>query len=189
MFHIILRKFGDFKSDTSGIVLVLVALLIVPFMILLGMAVDVGRLLVVKNRLISAVDAAALGLAKNPSLTDATAETNLVNGFVNADFPLQSGITFSQPTIVRSNNNMNVDVTVAATIGTSFAQVLGVETLTTTVHSQAVVAQNYLEVVLVLDNTGSMKDTYGSTSGIQGLKLPPRPWSTLFSQTIRRSNM
>ncbi len=170
MFHIILRKFGAFKSDTSGIVLVLVAFLIVPFMILLGMAVDVGRLLVVKNRLISAVDAAAIDLAKNPSLTNATGETNLVNAFVNADFPSRSGITFSQPTIVRSNNNMNVDVTVAATINTAFAQVVGVDTLTTTVHSQAVVAQNHIEVVLVLDNTGSMNSMYGSTTGIAGLQ-------------------
>ncbi len=170
MFHIIFRKFGDFKSDTNGIVLILTALMIVPFIILLGMAVDMGRLLVVKNRLISAVDAAALDLAKNSSLTNATAETNLVNAFVNATFPMQNGVTFAQPIITRTNNNMTVDVTVAATINTSFAQVLGVETLTTTIHSQAVAAQNHLEVALVLDNTGSMSSMYGSTTGIQGLQ-------------------
>ena len=170
MVHIILRKVADFKSDTNGIVLILVAFLIVPFLILLGMAVDVGRLLVVENRLFSAVDAAALDLARNPSLTNATAETNLVNAFVSAVVPSQNGATLSQPTIVRSNNNMTVDVTVAATINTSFAQVIGVNTLTTTVHSQAMAAQNYLEVALVLDNTGSMSSTYGSTTGIQGLQ-------------------
>ncbi len=173
MFHIILRKFADFKSDRSGVVLILVAFLIVPFLILLGMAVDVGRLLVVKNRLITAVDAATLDLAKNPTLTDATGETNLVNAFVNADFPLQSGMTFSQPIVTRSANNMTVDVTVAATIKTYFAQVIGVDTLTTTIHSQATAAQNYLEVVLVLDNTGSMAQTASSTdttSKIDALK-------------------
>ena len=170
MFHIILKRLNAFKSDKNGIVLILAAFLMLPFVILLGMAVDVGQLLVVKNRLISAVDAAALYLAKNPTLTDATAETNLVNAFVNADFPSQSGITFSQPTVTRTNNNMTVDVDVTATIGTSFAQAIGVDKLSTQVHSQAMAAQNHLEVVLVLDNTGSMSSMYGSTRGIQGLQ-------------------
>ena len=51
MFHIILRKLAHFRRDVHGIVLVLTALLILPFIILLGVAVDVGNLLVVKNQL------------------------------------------------------------------------------------------------------------------------------------------
>ncbi len=172
MFHTILKKSAGFKEDTNGIVLILVAFLLVPFIILLAMATDVGQLLVVKKRLISAVDAAALDLAKHPNLTDATAQNDLVTAFVNANFASQSGITFSKPTVTRTvnNNNKFVDVSVSATINTSFARVIGVKTLSTTIHSQALAAENYLEVVLVLDTTGSMKDTYGSTSGIEGLK-------------------
>ncbi len=163
MVHTILKKLAGFKRDTNGIVLILVALLIVPFIVLLGMAVDVGQLLVVKKRLTSAVDAAVLDLAKYPTLTNTTAENNRVTAFVNANFPSRSGITFSQPTVTRTNNNLTVDVTVSATISTSFARVIGVDTLSTTIHSQALAAQNYLEVVLVLDNTGSMKNTAGGT--------------------------
>ena len=173
MFHIILRKLARFRRDVHGIVLILTALLILPFIVLLGVAVDVGHLLVVKNQLIAAIDAAALGAAKNPNLTDAQAQAQ-VQSFINANFSSQNNISVSNLTINRIIDNINsktkVDVTATATIGTSFAQVIGYDTLSTTIHSQALAAQNYLEVVLVLDNTGSMSSMYGTTTGIQGLQ-------------------
>lgn len=170
MLHMILRSMLRVERDEKGVVLILTALLIVPFIVLLGVAVDVGRLLVVKNQLATAVDAAAIALAKNPSLTDQTKEQTLVNAFEAADIPSQTGVSFSTPTVQRSNNNLTVDVWVTATINTNFVGIIGYNTLQTTVHSQAVAAQNHLEVVLVLDNTGSMGSMYGSTTGIVGLQ-------------------
>ena len=169
MFHIILRKLALFRQDAHGIVLILTALLIVPFIVLLGVAVDVGHLLVVKNQLIAAIDAAALSAAKNPTLTDAQAQAQ-VQAFINANFSSQNHITVSNLIISRTNSNAQVDVTASATVNTYFAEAIGYNTLSTTIHSQALAAQNHLEVVLVLDNTGSMSNTYGSTTGIQGLK-------------------
>ena len=169
MFHIIMRKLALFRRDVHGIVLVLTALLILPFIVLLGVAVDVGNLLVVKNQLSAALDAAALSAAKNPSLTDVQAQA-LVQAFLNANFSSQNQITVSNLTINRSNNNAQVAVAATATVNTYFAEVLGYDTLSTTVSSQAAGSQKQLEVVLVLDNTGSMSNMYGSTTGIQGLK-------------------
>jgi Flp pilus assembly protein TadG len=171
MLHMILRGMLRAKSDEKGIVLILTALLIVPFVVLLGVAVDVGRLLVVKNQLTTVVDAAAIALAKSPSLTDATAEQALVNAFRDADFPSQTGITFTDPVVTRPDK-LTVNVTVTATISTDFVKVIGYNTLSTTVYSQAVAAQNYMEVVLVLDNTTSMSDPASKgdkTSKIQAL--------------------
>ena len=169
MVHTIWKKLNGFRQDAHGIVLILTALLILPFIILLGVAVDVGHLLVVKNQLIAAIDAAALSAAKNPTLTDAQAQAQ-VQAFINANFSSQNQISVSNLTISRVNNNAQVDVTATATVNTYFVEVIGYNTLSTTIHSQALAAQNYLEVVLVLDNTGSMGDTYGSSSGIDGLK-------------------
>ncbi len=107
----ILKSMLRVERDEKGIVLILTALLIVPFVVLLGVATDVGRLLVVKNQLATVVDAAAIALAKKPSLTDQTAEQTLVNAFRDADFSSQTGITFTTPTVQRSNNNLTVDVT------------------------------------------------------------------------------
>ena len=169
MVHTIWKKLTGFRRDAHGIVLILTALLILPFIILLGVAVDVGHLLVVKNQLAAAIDAAALSAAKSPSLTDAQAQAQ-VQAFINANFSSQNQISVSNLTINRANNNTQVDVTATATVNTYFVEVIGYNTLSTTIHSQALAAQNHLEVVLVLDNTGSMSRTYGSSSGIDGLK-------------------
>ena len=169
MFHTLRKQLASFRRDAHGIVLILTALLILPFVVLLGVAVDIGHLLVVKNQLAAAVDAATLSAAKNPTLTTPQAQA-LVQAFVNANFPSQNNITVSVLPIQRANNNMQVDVTATATVNTYFAGVIGYNTLSTTIHSQALGAQNHLEVVLVLDNTGSMSSMYGTTTGIQGLQ-------------------
>ncbi len=169
MFHTLRKQLASFRRDAHGIVLILTALLILPFIVLLGVAVDIGHILVVKNQLIAAIDAAALSAAKNPTLTDAQAQAQ-VQAFINANFSSQNQISVSNLKITRANNNTQVDVTASATVGTYFAEVIGYNTLSTTIHSRALAAQNHLEVVLVLDNTGSMSSMYGATTGIQGLQ-------------------
>ena len=134
------------------------------------------------------LDAAALSAAKNPNLTDAQALAQ-VQAFINANFSSQNQITVSNLTINRTNNNAQVDVTASATVNTYFAEVIGYNTLSTTVSSEALAAQNHLEVVLVLDNTGSMSSMYGSTTGIQGLKTRRPRWLTRFLRTIPRESM
>jgi len=144
----------------------------VPFVLLLGVAVDVGQLLIVKNQLQSAIDAAALDIGANPSWTQAQAQTQAQN-YVNANFSTQYSSATLTSLSVTENNTASppiVSITATATINTVFLPIVGTSTLSTTVSTQVTIAQNYLEVVLVLDNTGSMADMYGSMTGIQGLQ-------------------
>ena len=55
-------------------------------------------------------------------------------------------------------------------MNTNFLQIIGYGTMGVTVSSRISVNLNKLEVVLVLDNTGSMSTKYGSMKGIDGLK-------------------
>ncbi len=171
MLRSILGKLSGFKTDTRGIVLYLVALLMVPFVLLLGVAVDVGELLIIKNQLQSAIDAAALDIGANPSWTQTQAQTQAQN-YVNANFSTQySSATLTKLTVTQNNTASPpyVSITATASINTVFLPVVGTNTLSTTVSTQVTIAQNHLEVVLVLDNTGSMLQTYGGMTGIQGL--------------------
>jgi Flp pilus assembly protein TadG len=143
----------------------------VPFVLLLGVAVDVGQLLIVKNQLQSAIDAAALDIGTNPSLTTAQAQTQAQN-YVNANFSTQySSATLTSLSVTQNNTASPpiVSITATATINTVFLPIVGKSTLSTTVSTQVTIAQNHLEVVLVLDNTGSMLQSYGGMTGIQGL--------------------
>ncbi len=171
MFRGILAKLSAFKADAKGIVLYLVAMLLVPFVILIGVAVDVGQLLVIKDQLASAIDAATLDIGANPSWTQAQAQTQ-AQAFVNANFSTQNAsVTLSNLTVTQNNSATppTVTVTATATMNTAFLQIAGYSTLSTTASSTVTIAQNYLEVVLVLDNTGSMSTVYGTETGIQGL--------------------
>ncbi len=172
MFWGIVGKLSVFKADTRGIVFYLVALLLVPLVTLLGVAVDAGQLLVVKSQLASAIDAAALDIGANPAWTQAQAQSQ-AQAFVNANFSTQNAsVTLTSLGVTQNTTATppSVTVTATATMNTAFLQIVGYKTLSTTVSSTVTTAQNYLEVVLVLDNTGSMSTVYGSETGIQGLK-------------------
>ena len=171
MFLGVRAKLCAFRAGTRGIVLYLVALLMIPFVALIGVAVDVGQLLLVKNQLASAIDAAALDIGANPGLTQAQAQAQ-AQAYINANFSTQypsATISVSPPVMTSTT----VGITATATINTVFIRILGssYNTLSANVSTQVALAQNYLEVVLVLDNTGSMASMYGSMPGIQGLRL------------------
>jgi Flp pilus assembly protein TadG len=180
MFRGIRAKFLAFRAGERGVVLFLVALLMVPFVALLGVAVDVGELLLVKNQLAAAIDAAALDIGATPGLTQAQANAQ-AQAFVNANFAAQYpsatvsslNVTLSQTQASGGCPANTVCITASASVNTAFVRILGSQfnTLSAGVSTQVTTAQNYLEVVLVLDNTGSMASMYGSMPGIQGERL------------------
>ncbi len=157
-----------FRKDERGVVLILVALLLLPLLTLMAIAIDLSQFLVMKQQLAAAADAAALDVAQSPTLSDADASTE-AQAFIAANYPALSAIgTLQSVTVTRAMNT--VTVTAAASMTTSFLQIAGYPTLGVTVSSQASMQQNSLEVVLVLDNTGSMSSMYGGMPGIDGLK-------------------
>lgn len=157
-----------FGKDERGVVLVLVALLFLPLLTLMAIAIDLSQFLVMKQQLAAAADAAALDVAQSPTLSDADASAE-AQAFIAANYPALSAIgTLQSVTVTRAPPT--VIVTAAASMATSFLQIAGYPTLGVTVSSQASAQQNKLEVVLVLDNTGSMSSMYGGMPGIDGLK-------------------
>jgi len=168
MFSRIFKRASSFRSDERGVVLILFAVLMVPILMLVALAIDYGQFLVMKNQLAASVDAAALDVARFPNLTDDQALAK-ANAFVAANYPASTAIgTLQSLTVTRGTST--VDVTAVASLNTTFMKIAGVDTLSANVHSQVVYQQNKLEVVLVLDNTGSMAAIAGTSTKIDGLK-------------------
>ena len=164
----IVKKALSRGEDERGVIAVLFAILILPLMTVMAIAIDVSQFLVMKQQLRSALDAAALDIAQQPTLSDAAA-TSEVQAFITANYPALSVIGRLQSvTVTRATTS--VVITATASMNTNFLQIIGYSTLGVTVSSQSSATLNKLEVVLVLDNTGSMSNTYGSMSGIDGLK-------------------
>jgi Flp pilus assembly protein TadG len=168
----IAEKTSHFRRDERGVVLVLFAALLMPFLILMAIAIDLSQFLVMKQQLQSAVDSAALSIGRTPDISTDNA-TKQAEAFVAANYPAAKSIgtlisvTASPPT---DTSNPTVVVTAQASMNTSFLQLAGYSTLNVQVSSTTTIKQNKIEVVLVLDNTGSMADAAGSSTKIDGLK-------------------
>jgi Flp pilus assembly protein TadG len=167
MIRIGLRRLGQFRRDENGVVLILFILMFVPILLVVAVAVDYSQVLVIKRQLTGAVDAAALTVAQMPDLDDEEARAKAEN-FIRAHYPDASIGSLMSFNVVRSSGT--VDVTAAAEMPTSFLRIAGQDKLEVTVSSRAMMHQSKLEIVMVLDNTGSMDDKVNGVRKMDALK-------------------
>lgn len=142
-----------------------------------GMALDMGEAYLVRERLSHALDAAALAAAGIAATDEAAANLRL-NAFMNANYPAEKlGAAYNVHMSVEGDN---VHVTADADYNTAFLWILGIDIIT--VSAETVVQREVqgLEVVLVLDNTGSM----ATNNNIGALKTATRNFiNILFANT------
>lgn len=168
MFRSIVKKALGLGREERSVIAVVFAMVVLPLMTVMAIAVDLSQYLVMKQGLQAAVDAAALNIGQSPNLSNAAA-TSQAQAFIAANYPGLSAIaTLTSVNVTRTTTS--VAITANAKMNTNFLQIIGYSTLGVAVSSQTAVTQHKLEVVLVLDNTGSMSSTYGSMSGIKGLQ-------------------
>jgi Flp pilus assembly protein TadG len=143
----------------DGVSTVLLGLLIIPLIGFIGLSVDGAYLYMVHSRLSYATDAAALAGGKIllGDKDDAETETkNNIQAYLNANFPNgMFGATLLPPDVTTSDDRSSIKVDTVAIVPTLFMQIFGIRTVRLTASS-TVEPQGGLEVVLVLDVTGSM---------------------------------
>ncbi len=156
MMKLICRNTGLIKRDQGGAIMLIFALLLVPMLGLVGLAVDTARAYAVKQRLQEAIDSASLVAAKNFSAPNRDQlikdyfEANWRTGFMNTAMPT---LTFSVNQAQRT-----VTVNAVAVMPTIFAKFINYPTVTVGTLTSAVSSLTYLEVALALDNTASMRN-------------------------------
>jgi len=153
--HIATSFFQRFRRAERGAVAILVALAVIPLMVGGGLAVDLSRAYLVKSRLSHALDAA--GLAVGTMRTNSTSTTYLetqFNNFFTANYPSNEvGATHDLSFI---DNGGIITVSGQATVETVFMSIVGIDTITVASTAEIKVETKGLELVMVLDNTGSM---------------------------------
>src|SRR5471030_1323399 len=117
-----------------GAVAVLVALAMVMLLGLIGLALDTGRVYMVKDKLNAATDAAAYEAAK--AISQGTTQADQTNyaiaaaqNFFSANFPasyLGATATMNPPSVVFNGGTVTIGVTANATLPLSLAGVLNV---------------------------------------------------------------
>jgi Flp pilus assembly protein TadG len=156
------RLAARLRDDERGAIAVQFALLLIPIAILTFGLIDLSRISVQKRQLQDALDAATLMAARSTATTDdglsavglAAMQTEMAGLGVpltaaNVDFRLGANNT-----VVGSVRNVTITPIISNLWSTGDTHVSAGSTVMRSV--------NKLEVVLVLDNTGSMAETLGS---------------------------
>jgi Flp pilus assembly protein TadG len=168
MFGRMMERWRGPAGNERGAIAVLFAILLPPILGLMAIAVDLSQFLVMKQQLTAAVDAAALDIGSAPALSDADANAE-VQAFIAANYPAVSRVGTLQ-TVSVTRTSSTIAITANAIMNTSFLRIIGYNTLDVVVNAQISLKQSKLELILVLDNTGSMSTVYGGMTGINGLK-------------------
>lgn len=150
-FYGLLRQF---QRSESGMSLPVIALSFMGLIGSVGLAVDSARLQLVQSKLSSALDAAGLAAGSTVSTTSLSTEVNkymaanFVNGYLGA-------VRKTTTATVNSTNSL-ITLSATADVPTTFMNVFGYTKSTVRADAQITRETKGLELVMVLDNTGSM---------------------------------
>ncbi len=148
--------------DRRGAVLPMLAAFTIPAIGAIGSGIDAARIYMTKSQLQAGVDAAALAGARAFAVTDDTAKgrEKQVDAYFYGNFP-PGYLQVQNLKLTRSfSTNKGINVTTVeatADLPLTFMQVLGFTTQPVKAVARAELQPRPLEVMVVLDNTGSMK--------------------------------
>lgn len=146
----------------KGSVIVTVAFAMIAMAGATGLAVDIGRAQLAQAKLSSALDAAGLAAGSNLNTQDTEAE---VLKYLDANFGGYMSTTLTDVDVTVNESNTVITLDATGFINTTFMNYFGFPTVDISAEAEITRATTGLEVVLALDNTGSMGD-----SGIAALK-------------------
>ena len=148
-------------AEQRGAVAAIMGLAIIPLFAVVGLAIDTGRGYMLKSKLSYAIDAA--GLAGGRAFdTDHRREDILM--FFEANFPthyMSSELLPDHPLITFDDAQNTITIEASATIPTYFMKVVGVREVTVSARTVIQRELRGMELVLVMDNTGSMRGNGG----------------------------
>ncbi|MEX0582900.1 MAG: TadE/TadG family type IV pilus assembly protein, partial [Sneathiella sp.] len=168
------RTVSRFAKNNSGASAVIIAFLAIPIFGAVGLSIDLGRAYVLKSKLSTALDAAGLAVGRNIfAPTDAEIYADAQKYF-DANFPSgfmgTAPITMNADTVSWDETRSNITLNVRADMNTTFMNVLGQPSLTLGAATEIKRQNRGMELVMVLDNTGSMDESLSSSTRMAVLK-------------------
>lgn len=155
-----LRTTASFLSETKGNVATLFGLSLLPLSLMVGAAIDYTGASTMRGKLQKSVDAATLELCQtSANLTVANLRT-LAQTSLNERFPAATTITDLQTQSVPRA----ITLSAKAAYPTTFMQLANMPTISVSATASCSASETYFEIALVLDTTGSMKNSGKITS-------------------------
>jgi len=142
-----------FARNAQGNVAVLFGLAIIPIVLGIGVAVDYGRALIVRERMLSAADAAALAIGSWTGLTQAELKTKAQQYF-DANYPSNALGTAGKLNVGFQGDDILVNV--SGSVPTTFMRLANIDSVDVGASAVITKKERNIELALVLDTTGSM---------------------------------
>jgi hypothetical protein len=155
------QAFRRLLRDQRGALMAIVGLAIIPLFAAVGLAIDTGRGYMLKSKLSYAIDAAGLA-AGRAFETDNRLEDAMM--FFEANFPtgyMNSELLPGSPDVDFDDANNQIIIQASATMPTHFMRIAGVPDVTVSARTVIQRQLRGMELVLVMDNTGSMRNNGG----------------------------
>ena len=178
-----MKKIQSFFGTESGMTLPLLAISMVAITGMVGLAIDTARMQLVQSKLQFSLDAA--GLAAGSTVSTSTLNSEVAK-YLGVNFNGYLGATLTGTSATVDSTNTIITLSATATLPTTFMDAVGVATITVTANSQISRAVTGLELVMVLDNTGSMNNSAGQ-SGVSKIQALQTAATTLVN-TLFASN-
>ncbi len=153
-FNALNRYVRRFALDQRGNVAIAFGAVLMPLLAASGVAVDYGRVSGARSALQAALDAGVVAAATESNGRTATQLTTTVQTFLDGNKG-KNPYTNLQLSVTAAND-WTVAATASACVDVFFSNILGQTNACFSANAEAKRGKNHLEVVLVLDNTGSM---------------------------------
>ena len=128
-----------FWKDQLGVTAVLVGLMLPVLVGFLGLALDLGHVVLVRTQMQNAVDAAACGGAIQLQSSQALATSKANALIISNNFNLTPTVTFTQdPNGKNPSNAPECNVKLTNAVPTYFMKVLGIPTVNLTAYAEAI---------------------------------------------------
>lgn len=157
----IVKSLKQFLNNTSGNIGLTFAAAAIPMIGLTGAAIDYSRLTTERADLAQALDSAVLSVAIDR--LEGSAATSRITEIMESLVPEGNGLTWEVASVAAADGT--VEASINGTLDSSMMQVIGIDNIDFTLTSAATAESKKLQVVLSLDNTGSM----GSSGKIDAL--------------------
>ena len=144
-----------FIGDRRGNVAMMFALAMVPVVGAVGAAVDYARVPEIQSKLEDALDAGVLAVGSQPEMTDAKA-FEMVNKWVAVHMGDKYSGYWHLDSVTQSDDG-KITAIASGDVDTTIVRVLGITSVAIGATSEVVRSIGKVELVLVLDNTGSMR--------------------------------
>ncbi|RPF71937.1 pilus assembly protein [Aurantiacibacter spongiae] len=156
------------REDKAGNVIAIAAIAFVPFVILIGSALDLSVVYMTRGKLQNACDAAVLAARQKMEGTDFTDDVrDTGDRFFRFNFP--DGVAGSYDVVFDLDQNEDdgglLVGSASATIPTALVKIIGVDEMDIAVQCDATRDMGHNDIVLVLDVTGSMAQSPSNGGG------------------------